>query len=114
MELEQTYLKAAAAFSTAAYDSGMAVWASLVPLGQSTGSGGWIVNGSAEWTSTYGAPLGGTYQSAGGIQTRACAQLSQTTAAARWIAAMKFRAVLSYRVAIARNCLSLQKKFSIR
>ncbi len=29
------------------------------------------------------------------------------------MAAKKFRAVLSYRVAMARNCLSLQKKFSI-
>lgn len=47
-------------------------------------------------------------------QSRACHQLSHTTVAASWIAARKFRAVLSYRVAIARNCLSLQKKFSMR
>ncbi|MGH7555314.1 MAG: Calx-beta domain-containing protein [Longimicrobiales bacterium] len=64
--MDQTSLKAAAAFSTAAYDSGMAVWAALGPLGQSTGSGGWIVNGSPEWTSTYGAPLGGTGTNANG------------------------------------------------
>ena len=45
---------------------------------------------------------------------RACHQLSQTTAATSWTAARKFRAVFSYRVAIARNCLILAKKFSIR
>jgi hypothetical protein len=46
--------------------------------------------------------------------TRACRQLSQTTLATSWTAARKLRAVLSYRVAIARNCLILAKKFSIR
>src|SRR5262245_42154500 len=71
MELQQNDLKAAVAFSTAAYDSGMAVWSALQPLGQATGSSGWIVNGSSEWTSRYGTPLGGTYESAGGTQTRA-------------------------------------------
>ena len=34
--------------------------------------------------------------------------------ATRWTAARKFRAVFSYRVAIARNCLILAKKFSIK
>ena len=46
--------------------------------------------------------------------TRACPQLSQMTLAARWIAPRKCTARLSYRVAMARNCLSLAKKFSIR
>ena len=46
--------------------------------------------------------------------TRACRQLSQMRAAARWTAARKLWAVLSYRVAIAGNCKSLAKKFSIR
>jgi len=46
--------------------------------------------------------------------TRACPQLSQIVVAARWMAARKLRAVLSYRVAMARNCLSLAKKFSMR
>ena len=45
---------------------------------------------------------------------RACPQLSQTTLATRWTAARKLRAVFSYRVAMARNCLILAKKFSIR
>jgi len=45
---------------------------------------------------------------------RACPQLSQMAAAARWTAPRKLRAVLSYRVAMALNCLSLAKKFSIR
>ena len=45
---------------------------------------------------------------------RACSQLSQMTVATSWIAARKLRAVFSYRVAIARNCLILAKKFSIR
>ena len=48
------------------------------------------------------------------VATRACPQLSQMTAAARWTAPRKFLAVLSYRVAMALNCLSLAKKFSIR
>ena len=47
-------------------------------------------------------------------QIRACSQLSQMTVATSWIAARKLRAVFSYRVAIARNCLILAKKFSIR
>jgi hypothetical protein len=47
-------------------------------------------------------------------QIRACRQLSQQTAATSWKAARKFLAVLSYRVAMARNCLIQQKKFSIR
>lgn len=42
------------------------------------------------------------------ILIRACPQLSQAIAAARWIAARKFLEVLSYRVAMARNCLSQQ------
>ena len=46
--------------------------------------------------------------------TRACHQFSQTMLAMRWTAARKFLAVFSYRVAIARNCLILAKKFSIR
>jgi len=45
---------------------------------------------------------------------RVCHQLSQTTAAARCIAAKKFRAVLSYLVAMARYCFRRAKKFSIR
>ena len=45
---------------------------------------------------------------------RACHQLSQTTLATSWTPARKFRAVFSYRVAMARNCLILAKKFSIR
>ena len=45
---------------------------------------------------------------------RACHQLSQMVTDTRYIAARKFRDVFSYRVAIARNCFSLQKKFSIR
>jgi hypothetical protein len=47
-------------------------------------------------------------------RARACHQLSQTTQATSRTAARKFRAVFSYRVAIARNCLILAKKFSIR
>ena len=47
-------------------------------------------------------------------QPRACHQLSQTMLATSWTAARKFRAVFSYRVAIARNCLILAKKFSIK
>ena len=46
--------------------------------------------------------------------TRACRQLSQMTAPARWMAARKLRAVLSLRVAIARCYLSLAKTSSIR
>ena len=49
-----------------------------------------------------------------GCRTRACHQLSQTTLATTRTAARKLRAVFSYRVAIARNCLILAKKFSIR
>jgi len=49
-----------------------------------------------------------------GRSTRACPQLSQMAAAARWTAPRKLRAVLSYRVAMALNCLSLAKKVSIR
>ena len=45
---------------------------------------------------------------------RACHQLSQTMLATSRTAARKFRAVFSYRVAMARNCLILAKKFSIR
>jgi hypothetical protein len=40
--------------------------------------------------------------------------LSQMMLAARWMAPRKCTARLSYRVAMARNCLSLAKKFSIR
>ena len=46
-------------------------------------------------------------------KTRACPQLSQMTLAARWMAPRKCTARLSYRVAMARNCLSLAKKFSM-
>ena len=45
---------------------------------------------------------------------RACRQLSQQSAATKWNAARKFLAVLSYRVAMPRNCLAQQKKFSIK
>jgi 2-polyprenyl-6-methoxyphenol hydroxylase-like FAD-dependent oxidoreductase len=48
------------------------------------------------------------------VFTRACPQLSKIALATKWIAARKFLAVLSYRVAMARNCLSLQTKFSMR
>ncbi len=48
------------------------------------------------------------------MDTRACHQLSQTMLATSRTAARKLRAVFSYRVAIARNCLILAKKFSIR
>jgi hypothetical protein len=47
-------------------------------------------------------------------RARACRKLSQTTLATSWTAARKLRAVFSWRVAIARNCLILAKKFSIR
>jgi hypothetical protein len=49
-----------------------------------------------------------------GLNIRACRQLSHTMLATSWTAAKKFRAVFSYRVAIARNCLILAKKFSIK
>ena len=49
-----------------------------------------------------------------GTETRACRQLSQTTLATSRTAARKLRAVFSYWVAIAQNCLILAKKFSIR
>jgi hypothetical protein len=58
-----------------------------------------------EWLNAMGIDPGGT---------RACPQLSQMTLAARWMAPRKCTARLSYRVAIARNCFSLAKKFSIR
>jgi len=53
-------------------------------------------------------------QSSTRVLTRACVQLSKIIAEARWTPARKFRASLSYRVAIARKCLSLLKKRSIR
>jgi hypothetical protein len=69
MELDRGDLKVAAAFSYAAYASPYTAWGGLEALGLSTGPSGWIVNGSAEWASTFGARLGGTYQSAGDVQT---------------------------------------------
>jgi Ca2+-binding RTX toxin-like protein len=69
LELDQADLTVAAAFSYAAYASPYPAWGALEALGLSTGPGGWIVNGSAQWASAYGAALGGTYQSSGGVQT---------------------------------------------
>ncbi len=46
--------------------------------------------------------------------TKACGQLSQMIAAARWMPPRKVEARLSYRVAMARYCLSFAKKFSIK
>jgi Ca2+-binding RTX toxin-like protein len=69
VDLDEADLKVAAAFSYAAYGSPYTAWGALESLGVSTGPGGWIVNGSAEWADTYGALLGGTYQSDGGVQT---------------------------------------------
>ena len=48
------------------------------------------------------------------VVLRACHQLSQTMLATSRTAARKLRAVFSYRVAIAGNCLILAMKFSIR
>src|SRR3974377_559023 len=45
---------------------------------------------------------------------RAFPQLRRMTLATKWMPARKFRAVFSYRVAIARNSLSLHTKFSMR
>lgn len=45
---------------------------------------------------------------------KACGQLSQMIAAARWMPPRKVEARLSYRVAMARYCLSFAKKFSIK
>lgn len=50
----------------------------------------------------------GSINQSGALEIRVCPQLSHMIAATRWMAARKFLAVLSYRVAMARNCLSLQ------
>mgnify|MGYP001552178548 CR=1 FL=1 len=46
--------------------------------------------------------------------SKACGQLSQMIAAARWIPPRKVEARLSYRIAMARYCLSFTNKFSIK
>ena len=73
--------------------------------------------GDADWLDREFAAAGNSRVGCGFITwslARACHQLSQTTLATSWTPARKFRAVFSYRVAMARNCLILAKKFSIR
>ena len=68
------------------------------------------VAGDSDWRAVADLPVLVTALA----DARACHQLSQTMLATSWTAARKFRAVFSYRVAIARNCLILAKKFSIK
>lgn len=107
---------AASAQSIVSYLNEKYHWVSVVALERCRGAGAAMCTGFHElWVSEPNA-LQAAYQSQVPFHTLGFVEIHREfmTAAARWMMALKLWSVLSARMAIRLNSLSLQKKFSIR